>query len=203
MGIEHLLAFNLTLLLAIASPGPSLLFLSATALGQGRVAGIAAALGLGLMAALWTGAALIGLDALFAVAPWAYLTLKIGGAAYLIWIAIKIWRAAGDPIGEAPRPGREGRAFRQGLLVNLGNPKSVLFAASVLVVIFPPDLTTAQKALIFFNHLAIEWLLQPALAVMLSSQAVRRRYLGAKMVIDRVSAGVLGALGLRLLLPER
>lgn len=200
MGIEHVVAFNLTLLAAILSPGPSLLFLSRTAMAEGRGAGIAAALGLGLMAACWTGAALLGLDALFALFPWAYTAVKIGGAAYLLWIAVQTWRHARDPVAPGDAQAARGRAFRQGILVNLGNPKSVLFAAAVLVVVFPPDLSAGEKLTIFANHLAVEWIMQPLLAVLLSTSAVRRRYLSAKLLLDRIAAGVLGALGLRLLM---
>ena len=199
MGLEHLVAFNLTLLAAIASPGPSLLYLTRISMAEGRRAGLAAALGLGLMAALWTAAALLGLDALFALFPWAYTVVKVAGAAYLIWIAVQTWRNAHKPITLAETGGTEGRAFRQGLFVNLANPKSVLFSAAVLVVIFPPDLSVGEKFLIFANHLAIEWMIQPALALLLSTTLVRQRYLSAKLVLDRIAAGVLGALGLRLL----
>ncbi len=198
LGVEHLIAFNLTLLAAIASPGPSLLFLVRTTMAEGRAAGIAAAFGLGLMAALWTLAALLGLEVLFNLFPWAYVVVKVVGACYLIWLAIQVWRSAKDPVTETASAARR-RYFRQGLLINLGNPKSVLFAAAVIAVIFPPDLTPADKALIFFNHLAVEWIIQPVLALLLSTATIRRRYLGAKVITDRLAAGVLGALGLRLL----
>ncbi|MDA8586601.1 LysE family translocator [Rhodobacteraceae bacterium] len=198
MGVEHFIAFNLTLLAAIASPGPSLLFLARTTMAEGRAAGIAAAFGLGLMAAVWTAAALLGLDALFRVFPWAYLFVKTIGAAYLIWIAVQMWRHARTPVTEGNNTARS-KFFRQGLLINLGNPKSVVFSAAVLVVIFPPELIFTHKALIFGNHLVVEWIVQPTLAILLSTEAVRRRYLGAKVITDRVAASVLGALGLRLL----
>lgn len=199
MGWEHVLAFNLTLLAAIASPGPSLLFLTRTSMAEGRGAGIAAALGLGLMAAVWTGAALLGLNALFVLFPWAYAAVKTVGAAYLIWIAVQTWRHARQPVTGGPQAAH-GRYFRQGLLVNLANPKSVLFAGAVIVVIFPEGLSLGEKTFIFANHLLVEWIVQPALAVLLSTGAVRRRYLAAKHVLDRIAATVLGALGLRLLI---
>ena len=198
LGVEHLIAFNLTLLAAIASPGPSLLFLARTTLAEGRTAGIAAAFGLGLMAAIWTAAALLGLDALFGVFPWTYVVVKTIGAAYLIWIAIQMWGNARQPVAKGTKTAHS-KFFRQGLLINLGNPKSVLFSAAVLVVIFPQDLTPAAKALIFGNHLAVEWIAQPLLAILLSTEAVRRRYMNAKVITDRLAAGVLGGLGLRLL----
>ena len=197
LGVEHLIAFNLTLLAAIASPGPSLLFLARTTMAEGRSAGVAAALGLGLMAALWTGAALLGLDALFAAFPWAYIAVKTLGAAYLIWIAVQMWRHARTPLPESTTTAHN-RFFRQGLLINLGNPKSVLFAGAVLVVIFPQGLTAGDKMLIFINHLAVECVIQPLIAVFLSTAAVRQKYLNAKLYTDRIAAGVLGTLGLSL-----
>ena len=199
MTLAHLIAFNLTLLAAIAVPGPSLLFLTRTALAHGRAAGIAAALGLGLMAAIWTLAALLGLQTLFALFPWAFVVMKTAGALYLLWIAMQTWRHARAPLGAVP-PVSQRRFFLSGMLMNLGNPKSVLFAAAVLLVIFPPGLTGGEKALIFANHLAVEWTVQPVLAILLSTAAVRSRYLDAKPLLDRIAAAVLGALGLRLLI---
>jgi len=193
-----LLAFNAVLAAAILSPGPALLFALRTALACGRGAGIAAGLGLGLVAALWTLAALLGLEALFTLFPVAYGALKLGGAAYLLWIAWRTWRSARAPLAEAAARPR-GRAFLDGVLINLGNPKSVLFAASVLVVIFPKGLSAAEIALITANHLLVEWLFYTGFAILLSGAPARRAYLGAKPWIDRAAALVLGALGLKLL----
>ena len=85
MELAHIIAFNTTLIVAILVPGPSLLYLTQQSLRGGRSAGIAAALGLGLMASLWTLAALVGLESLFRIFPWAYALLKTVGALYLIW----------------------------------------------------------------------------------------------------------------------
>ncbi|MEM0946582.1 MAG: LysE family transporter [Pseudomonadota bacterium] len=197
MDAGHLIAFNLALLAALASPGPALMVAMRATLVAGRPAGIATGAGLGLVAAMWTLAALLGLDALFALFPFAYGAVKVAGAAYLIWIAISTWRAAQQAIGAAPV--RTNRAMLSGMLVNLGNPKSVLFAAAVLVVIFPQDLTLSQKALITVNHFAVEFVVYAALAFLLSLTPVRQGYLSLKPAFDRASALVLGALGLRLL----
>jgi len=193
-----LLAFNAVLAAAILSPGPALLFALRTALADGRAAGIAAGLGLGLVAGLWTLAALLGLEALFTLFPWAYFALKLAGAVYLLHIAWRTWRAARAPVAEATRKPR-GRAFLDGVLINLGNPKSVLFAASVLVVIFPKGLSGGEIALITLNHMVVEWLFYTGFATLMSGAAARRAYLGAKPWIDRAAALLLGALGLKLL----
>lgn len=197
MSWESLIAFNLVLIAAIASPGAALLYFVKTCVSAGRVAGIATGVGLGCAAALWTLAALLGLESLFALFPWAYTILKVAGALYLIWIAVQTWRHARDPLADAPAP--SGRAFFSGILVNAGNPKSMLFAAAVIVVVFPQGLAPLHIALIVANHFLLEVAFYTFFALLLSSAAARRSYLGAKPVLDRVAASLLGTLGLRLL----
>lgn len=198
MELTHIIAFNLTLLAAILSPGPAMLYFIRTTLAEGRRAGLFTVFGLGTMAALWTAMALLGLNALFALVPWAYIVIKTAGALYLIWIAVQTWKHARDPLGQPPRPAA--KAFLGGVLVNLANPKSVLFAAAVLIVIFPPDLSGTEKAAVVLNHLVVEWLVGAGLVLLLSTQTVSQRYLRLKAGLDRFAALVLGALGLRLLL---
>ncbi|SFK68661.1 LysE family translocator [Shimia haliotis] len=198
MDLTHLIAFNIALLAAIASPGPAFLVAVKTTLTSGRSAGIAVGLGLGLMAALWTAAALFGLEVVFVAFPWAYTAVKTIGALYLMWIAYGMWRSARAPLNADVKPARH--AFRQGILINLMNPKSVLFAAAVLVVIFPPNMTLGENLLVIANHLVVEWIVYTAIAIGMSTEAVSRRYLRGKVWLDRVAAAVLGALGLRLLL---
>jgi len=152
--LAHLIAFNAVLIVSILSPGAAFLMAVRSSIANGRRAGLATGLGLGVMASLWTLAALLGMDALFALFPWAFAILKIGGALYLIYLAVKTWRGADTPVTAAPKA--QSRAFIDGVLVNLGNPKSVLFAAAVLVVIFPPGLKPHEIAFITLNHLALE-----------------------------------------------
>ena len=194
----HLIAFNLTLLAALVSPGPAMLMALRTTIVQGRMAGIATGLGLAVAAACWTTAALMGLDVIFTLFPWAYLTLKLIGAAYLIYLAVTIWREARQPVDQAQATRR--RPFLSGLLVNFSNPKSMLFASAVLLVVFPRDLALADKVLIVGNHLVVEMLAYSGFAMALSTRAARDGYLRLKPTFDRIAAGVLGALGLRLAL---
>ncbi|MBW4708013.1 LysE family translocator [Roseobacter sp. YSTF-M11] len=182
---------------AIASPGAALIYFIKTCVAAGRRAALATGLGLGLAAAGWTLAALLGLESLFRLFPWAYTVLKIGGALYLLYIAVQTWRQARSPLPDTARPG--GRAFASGLMVNIGNPKSMLFAAAVILVVFPQGLTAPEIALIVTNHLVLEIGFYSLFAVLLSSAPARRGYLSAKPVFDRIAATLLGALGLRLL----
>lgn len=197
MQAAHLIAFNLALLAALASPGPAMLMALRTTLLSGRTAGILTGAGLATGAAGWTAAALLGLDVIFRLFPWAYLTLKVIGAIYLLYLAVTIWRDAKTPPDVPVAPRR--RAYLGGLLVNLSNPKSVLFASAVLLVVFPRDMTVAEKSLIVGNHLLVEIIAYGAFATVLSTRAARDGYLRLKPVIDRMAALVLCALGLRLL----
>lgn len=200
MEAAHLIAFNLTLLVAIASPGPALLFALRANLTGGARRGLATGTGLAVMATTWTLLALLGLESFFLLFPWAYLALKLTGAAYLIWIAIGIWRKARLPMAMTVDQPRTRVAFFSGLLVNLANPKAVLFASAVLLVIFPRDLVLWEKALIVGNHLVIELLFYSGFALLLSTRHARNGYLRLKPLLDRIAAAVLGTLGLRLLM---
>ena len=194
---EHLIAFNITLLAAIASPGPALLVAIRTVLSAVGRAGMAIGCGLGIAAAGWTLAALVGLDAAFRLFPWSYVLVKAGGGLYLSYLVFGIWKGASRPLVEASIP--PGHAFRSGLLVNLSNPKSVLFAAAVLVAIFPPDMDVIHKLAIGANHLGIELAFYGLLALTMSRQAVRRRYFAMKLYLDGFAAAVLLVLAVHIL----
>ena len=195
----HILAFNATLLAVLVSLGPAMLIaLRATLLG-GRGQEIMTGMGLSIMAGLWTGMALLGLAAIFALFPWAYTTAKVTGAAYLIWLAVKMWRSAHQPLGAVSGEMTGHRAVRTGIYANLANPKSMLFATSVLVVIFPQDMTLASKALIVANQFVVGFIACTAFAIVLSTPLGRAGHLALKPVLDRGASLILGAPGVRLI----
>ena len=75
----------------------------------------------------------------------------------------------------------------------------MLFAAAVLVAIFPPDMDVAHKLAIAGNHLGIELVFYTILAATMSGQAVRTRYLAMKLYLDRFAAVVLQVLAINIL----
>jgi threonine/homoserine/homoserine lactone efflux protein len=200
MSWDHLLAFNAILIAALLSPGPAFLFSAKTSVSSGRRSGVFGGIGLATMAAFWTLAALMGLNIIFDLFPWAFTALKLGGAAYLIWIAVQTWRQANAPLSELQAP--SGRAFAAGVLINLGNPKSVLFAAAVIIAVFPQTLSAGNIAVIVFNHFVLEAVFYTVVAVVLSTPAARHGYMRLKPMFDRIAALFLGAFGLRLLLEK-
>lgn len=197
--LAQLVAFNLTLLAAMASPGPAFLLVLRNSIAHSRRAGVLTGLGLGLVAAVWTAAALLGLAAVFEVVPWLYAAMKTIGALYLIYLGWAMWRGAARPL-DTGSPDAARRAFRSGLIVNLANPKSVLFAGAVIVVIFPAGLSVADGTLIVLNHLLVEISVYTAMAYGLSNTRARAGYLRLKLWADRIAGGIMAALGLRLLI---
>lgn len=194
MTLGQLLAFNIALLFAIASPGPALLVAVQTTLRSGRAAGIAVGAGLGAMAATWTLLAAGGLGLVFERLPWLYGSMRTAGALYLFYLAYRMWTSAAKPPHARAAPNRY--AFLRGILVNLSNPKSVLFAAAVIIAIFPAGLSLANGLVIVANHLLVEIVFYATLAFCMSTPAVAERYMGAQLVIDRAAASILAALGL-------
>lgn len=197
MTVENYIAFNIALIAAIASPGPALLIAIRTTLSTGRKAGIAIGCGLGLMAATWTLMALCGLEIVFELFPLAYTGAKIIGAVYLMYIAWGMWRGANSPIKTQTQPAK--RVFRQGFMLNLLNPKSVLFSAAVLIIIFPENMNITENTLVVLNHLFIEVIFYTGLAFTMSTETVSRHYLKTKVYMDRFASIVLSALGLKIL----
>ncbi|CAN0602615.1 unnamed protein product [Ectocarpus sp. 12 AP-2014] len=188
----------MALLAALISPGPALLVSVQTSLMSGRAAGIGTGIGLAFVASIWTLSALLGLEVVFAIFPWAYVAVKVLGALYLIYVAIGMWRGAKQPLRTDVKPAV--RAFRHGMMINILNPKSILFAAAVLVVIFPKGMTLGENAFVVVNHFVVEVVFYSIVAIAMSRAEVRDRYLSAKVHIDRASSVLLGALGVRLLL---
>ena len=198
MALEQLVVFNIALLVAIASPRPALLMATLTSASRGCAAGVAVGTGLVLMAVTWTMMALLGLGLVFELFPMVYIGVKFLGGLYLLYLACNNVEERIRPINARIPSARH--TFRQGFLVNLLNPKSVLFAAAVLVAVFPVGVSIAESSVIVINHFLVEVAFYSTLAFCISTQAVSKRYLRTKAYIDRGAAIIIGVLGIRLVL---
>ena len=125
------LAFAAASLALLAVPGPSVLYIVARSVEQGRRAGIVSMLGIEAGGLLHVAAAALGLSALMASSAAAFEGLRWAGAAYLVWLgARKLLAAAED--GERPAVGAVRRLFWHGVAVNLLNPKTAMFFLAFL-----------------------------------------------------------------------
>lgn len=144
----HLLAVYVAALLVVyALPGPDMALVMQTSIGRGVRSGFAAAGGLGLARATHVTLSACGVAALLRNAPWLYDVVRYGGAVYLAWVGIQIFRSpvfalperdatSGGARAEA-RPLRA--AFVKGLLTNLLNPKALLFCSVLLPQFVRPE----------------------------------------------------------------
>lgn len=120
-------AFLLACIVVMIVPGPAVTVVLANGLRHGRRAGLLNVAGIQLGLALTMGVVLLGLSSLVAAAGHWFVLVKLAGAAYLIWLGIKLLRSTGElEAGDAARTPRGG-FFVQGLVVSLSNPKILLF----------------------------------------------------------------------------
>ncbi len=201
-GVSVLAAFAAVHLLVAASPGPAFLAVSRTAIGTSRSAGLIAAAAMATGALVWAVATFFGLHVLFAQAPWLYDALRLGGAAYLIYLGIgmlrEAWRGGAPVETVVPAAGRA--TFLRCLAVQLSNPKAAVFFGSICVTLLPADaplwVKGAALAILAMNEFG--W--YALVALVLSAPRARRVYSRAKRALDALFGGFLTVLGVKLAL---
>ena len=202
-GVSALAALLVVHLLVVASPGPAFLAVSRTAISSSRTAGVTAAAAMATGALIWAVATLFGLHVLFAKAPWLYDAMRLGGAAYLIYLGIGMLRSAwrGERMAShevAPTAGH--RTFLRSLGVQLSNPKAAVFFGSIFVALLPAEaplwVKGAALAILGVNEFGFYALV----AVVLSTPRAQRIYGNAKRGLDALFGGFLTVLGLKLAL---
>lgn len=135
----QLLGLAGVLLLGFISPGPNFIAVTSITMGGTRRAGLLAGLAMGLASATWTLMAVVGMGAMLKTSPAVLLVLRYAGAAYLIWLGVKLVLGARAPMPTPVQDAAHGlHAFRRAYLVSMTNPKALAFYASVLTVIMPP-----------------------------------------------------------------
>jgi len=190
------------LAVGVVSPGPSFVLVARISVAISRRDGVAAAIGMGVGGVIFASLALLGLQAVLISLPWLYTAVRLLGGMYLLYLAVMLWRGAGEPIAlpDAGAPAAAaGRSFWLGLSTQLSNPKTTMVYASVFAALLPADfplwLFAVLPPLVFL--LEAGW--YAIVAVAFSTARPRAAYLRAKGWIDRLAGAVIGALGLRLL----
>lgn len=122
-------------LLVALAPGPDNLMVLSLGMSRGRRAGVAFGLGCALGCLNHTLLAALGVSALIAASPAAFIALKVAGGLYLVWIgvqAIRHARPVGAPAAGPASPETPARLFARGLVANAINPKVILFFLAFL-----------------------------------------------------------------------
>jgi threonine/homoserine/homoserine lactone efflux protein len=191
-----LLAFAAASILLVALPGPNLIYILTRSVAQGRRAGMVSAIGIETGTLVHVAAAVIGLSTLVAASPAAMAVLKFAGVAYLVYLAANVFfgQSRLDLSGTGDLAGSAGRAFRQGVLVNLLNPKVVLFFLAFL-----PQFGTTRTEMFVFGVVFLTLALVMDLGYALAGAGLRRslsanpRYLAAqRYLVMAVYIGLAG-----------
>ena len=195
------------LLIGAISPGPSFVLVARTSMAASRVDGLFAAIGMGIGGVIFSAVVLLGLQAALASVPWLYLTLKLVGGLYLVYLAVRIWRGAKEPI---VIPGTEEKIRRSvkkpfllGLSTQLSNPKTAVVYGSIFAALLPHNLPPSASLMLPFLVFLVEAGWYSIVALVLSSESSRAAYLQSKMHVDRVAGGVMGLLGFKLIAAAR
>jgi threonine/homoserine/homoserine lactone efflux protein len=123
-------------------PGPAVLYIVAQSVHGGRRAGVVSALGIASGGLVHVLAAVIGLSAILAASAEAFTAVKLLGAAYLVYLGIRTLLGRDDRIGGRAAEPTLARTYRQGIVVNVLNPKTALFFLAFLPQFVDPDGST-------------------------------------------------------------
>jgi threonine/homoserine/homoserine lactone efflux protein len=194
MTFDHWLAFAAASIILLAIPGPTIVLVISYALGHGRRVAGATVAGVALGDFTAMTASMLGLGALLAASATIFTVLKWVGAAYLVWLGIKLWRA---PVGDAAVAGRATessarRIFLHAYAVTALNPKSIVFFVAFLPQFLDPALPALPQMVIFeVTFLTLATL--NALGYALMASAARRtiREPSVQRVVNRVGGGFL------------
>lgn len=201
MTLAAILASWLICLAAAISPGPAVLMSARIGLRDGLSTGVALAAGIGIGAVIWATTALFGLSLVFEYAPRLLIALKIIGAAYLIYMAYKMWQSADTPLDEGPEtksPSSKLGAFKLGVVTQLVNPKAAVFFGAVFAGTVPGTAPLwalgILLSLIFIGELAWNILV----VRIFSFEKTRSGYTNLKSLFDRLFGAALAALGAKI-----
>lgn len=198
MPLDHWLAFAAASAVLLVIPGPTVLLVISYALSHGRRAGLATVAGVAFGDFTAMTASTLGVGALLAASASLFTALKWLGAAYLVWLGIKLWRA---PVGEAALVAapetRAVRIFAHAFAVTALNPKGIVFFVAFLPQFLVAEAPVLPQMAVFMatfltlatlNAAAYGWLAAAARG------AVRRP--GVQRAVNRAGGSLLIGAGL-------
>lgn len=193
MDIATLLAFAAAFFVFAASPGPDNMTIVARTISGGAASGIA--YGAGTVAGILIFLVLVafGLSVVAAKMAVVMTVLRHGGAAYLIWMGVRLWTAAPVVPDLQPVSGRGGllATFATGIALNLSNPKMPLFYLALLPNVVGASLDTGSLGALMLVILAVEAVVIGG-HVILAGRA--RKLLRTPKVVRRVNRAAGGVM---------
>ena len=146
---HHFVVFIASAVLLAVTPGPGIFYVLARSLAGGRREGLHSSVGTFVGGLFHVFAAALGISAILAASAAAFHTVKYTGAAYLVWLGVRMIRSRNIEMSAAPATPSNG-AFRQGILTEVLNPKTALFFLSFIPQFIAPD-----RGHLFFQFAAL------------------------------------------------
>lgn len=197
MTTELFVAYLLATSVVMAIPGPTVLLVISYALAHGRKASLACVMGVALGDATSATASLLGLGALMATSAEAFTVLKWLGAAYLLWIGIKMWRQEPslpvlDSEGEAALKMSQTKVFWHTYLVTSLNPKGFTFFMAFLPQFIAPNAAIAPQLLLLGATFVVLGMINATIyALTASAIRARIRKPSTLKVMNRIGGSLL------------
>ena len=193
------------LVLLTISPGADMALVAKITLERGRRAALLATIGICSGLLVHATASALGLSVILATSADAFTLLKLAGAAYLVYLGVQALRGSFRHETVAPvAPRRMASPFLQGLLSNVLNPKVAVFYLTFMPQFISPGDNVLIRSLAFaiaHGIMGVVWLTAYAYVLSRVSDLLGRT--GFRRWLERVTGGVLIALGLRLALERR
>ncbi|GAA2646126.1 LysE family transporter [Streptomyces spororaveus] len=195
-----MIAVAVITLLAVISPGADFAMVVRNSYLYGRPTGLFAAAGVAAGVLVHVSYTMLGVGLLIASSTALFTVIKLAGAAYLVWIGIRTFRARAEvtvDLESKPQLTRLG-AMRSGFLTNVLNPKTTLFVVSTFTQVVNPDTPVWQQAGygLFMSAAHLGWF--GAVALFFSVPRLRDRMLKAQKALNRAIGSVLVGLGVGL-----
>ncbi|MFJ3926545.1 LysE family translocator [Streptomyces sp. NPDC090022] len=198
--MTEVIAVALITVLAVISPGADFAMVVRNSYLYGRTTGLFAAAGVAAGVLVHVSYTMLGVGLLIASSTTLFTVIKLGGAAYLVWIGIRTFRARAEltvDLESKPQLTPLG-ALRSGFLTNVLNPKTTLFVVSTFTQVVNPGTPVWQQAGygLFMSVAHLAWF--GAVALFFSGTRLRDRMLKAQKALNRVIGSVLVGLGVSL-----
>lgn len=190
--------------LGMLSPGPDFFLVIRNATRYRRAAAMMTTLGVIAGVTTHMTYCVAGLAVVITTTPWLFGLLKYAGAAYLCWIGVQALLSRGgatmDIRQDSPQQTTLKKAFLQGYLCNLLNPKATLFFLAMFTQVLNVHSGVMEKLWYAGIIVGLSFIWWPLLVVLIQSEPVRKGLAKAQKIIDKLLGGVLLALGIKVAL---
>lgn len=189
--LAPLLSLALLWTVAVVTPGPNFFNIAQLAVSRSRRHGVVAALGVASGTVLWGLAGGLGIQSLFSAAPTLYLSFKIAGGCYLIYLGLKQFKRKAPIVPGAPDTSEQTLlgAYGRGFLGNMTNPKSALFVATIFATAMPAHIPPLLLVLAVLTMATLSFSWYCCVALFFASRRIAVVYERSRQWLDRFAGG--------------